>query len=277
MAKSKTITVQGASIALFTEKDKDFISLTDIAKQFNKETPSSLIINWLRNKDTLEFIGVWEKLHNLDFNLIEFDKIRIQAGTNRFVLSAKNWIESTGAIGIKSKAGRYGGTYAHKDIALGFSYWLSPPFQLYIIQEFQRLKTEEVKSLDWNVKRTLAKINYHIHTDAIKEHLTPPDIEKTLKEGFVYASEADLLNVALFGITAKQWRESNQDKDGNIRDYATAEQLVVLANMENLNAEFIKDGLAPEERLKRLNQIAIYQMKLLLETLTVKALKKGKK
>lgn len=273
MLKNKTIIIHGNSIALFTERDRDFISLTDIAKQFNSENPSSLIINWLRNKDTIEFLGVWEKLHNIDFNLIEFDRIREQSGTNRFILSAKNWIEHTGAIGIKSKSGRYGGTYAHKDIALGFSYWLSPPLQLYILQEFQRLKTEETINLDWNVKRTLAKINYHIHTDAIKEHLIPPDIAKTLNEGFVYANEADLLNMALFGFTAKHWRESNPKKEGNIRDYATANQLVVLANMENLNAEFIKEGLLPKERLQRLNQIAIYQMKLLLGATATKALK----
>ena len=279
MAKKYSVLVQGAKINFYSLKDNDFFSVTDIAKKFNKDNPSSLIINWLRNRDTIEFLSVWEKLHNPEFNLIEFDKIRKESGYNSFILSAKRWINSTNAIGIKSKSGRYGGTYAHKDITMAFCYWLSPPFQLYLIKEFQRLKEDEfrIRNLDWDLKRTLAKVNYRIHTDAIKSHLIPPRVKKTIEATLVYASEADLLNIALFGMTAKQWREQNPNIKGNIRDSATSEQLLVLANMENLNAEYIKESLPKEERLKRLNQIAIYQMGLLIELPSIKALGKGEK
>jgi len=280
MAKKKktTLHIKGVDIRLLSNKQEDFFSITDIAKKFNPTNPSVLIINWLRNKDTIEFLGVWEQLHNPKFNLIEFDKIKNEAGFNRFVLSAKKWINETGAIGIRSKAGRYGGTYAHKDIALGFCYWISPPFQLYLLKEFQRLKAKEAEeeqaSLKWQLKRTLAKVNYRIHTDAVQQHLIPSKLTAK-QQGIVYASEADLLNVALFGQTAKQWRTANSNKKGNIRDHATGEQLLVLSNLENLNAEFIKDGLDQEERLERLNEIAIYQMQVLVVPTTIRQLPKG--
>ena len=268
MAKKATINVQDTDISVLIGNDQDYFSLTDIAKRVNEENPAGIVINWLRLKDTIEFLGTWEILHNPDFNLIEFDKVKSEAGTNRFILSVSKWVETTGAVGITTKAGRHGGgTFAHKDIALAFCYWVSPTFQLYLIKEFQRLKDQEAKehreALDWNLKRTLAKVNYRIHTDAVKMHLIPPRLAGTKHEGVVYASQADILNLALFGVTAKQWREANPDLKGNIRDYATAEQLLVLVNLENLNAHFIKEGLAPDERLDKLNEVAIYQMQLL--------------
>lgn len=274
MAKNSSFVVQGTEIRLFTQKEEDYISLTDIAKRVNPRS-EIVIQNWIRNRDTVEFLGVWEQLHNPAFKHIEFDVFRTQAGMNSFVLSPKQWIQKTDAIGLQSKAGKNGGTYAHKDIALAFCYWISPPFQLYVIKEFQRLKKEEndQQSLEWNVKRILTKINYRIHTDAVKEHLIPPRIYNTKQEGYVFANEADVLNLALFGLTAKQWREANPDTKGNVRDQATAEQLVVLSNLENLNAEFIKDGLTQEERLQRLNEIAIYQMKLLTNVPFINPLK----
>jgi hypothetical protein len=257
------------------QNNEEYISLTDIARKFNEEQPSSLIVNWIRLKDTIEFMGVWEKLHNTSFNLIEFDRIKSQTGTNRFIIATGTWIVSTNAIGLQTKSGRYGGTYAHKDIALAFCYWLSPPFQLYIIKEFQRLKAIENNSLDWNIKRTLAKINYRIHTDAVQMHLLPPKIKQAFKqENSIYAEEADVLNVALFGITAKKWKEINPNKIGNIRDEASSEQLLVLSNLENLNAEFIKQGLSQKERLHKLNQIAIYQIQILLKSDSFKKLNK---
>lgn len=275
MAKKKIIIVQGTEIRLYPqEKEEDFFSLTDIAKKFNPENPSILIVNWFRNKDTVEFLGVWEKLHNPDFNLIEFDKIKNEAGTNRFVLSTSRWINETEAIGIKSKAGRYGGTYAHKDIAMAFCYWLSPPFQLYIIKEFQRLKEEEAQrqNLEWDVRRIMAKANYRIHTEAVREHLIPPRLQYTKMEGLYFANEADLLNMALFGMTAKEWRRQNPDKKGNIRDHATAEQLLVLSNLQSLNAKLMKWDCDQEQRLQILNEAAIEEMQILLSSTSLKGL-----
>jgi len=264
--KKKTITVQGGEITLLPQKGiDDYISLTDIMKKFDDEFS---IYSWLRNKNTVEFLGVWEQLHNPNFKPNEFVTFKNQAGSNNFNLTPKKWITATNAIGITVKSGRYGGgTFAHRDIAINFCYWLSPTFQLYLIKEFQRLKEIEAEAqkatLEWHIKRTLAKVNYRIHTDAVQQHLLPPRLNAK-QRGIVYASEADLLNMALFGMTAKMWRSQNPDKKGNIRDHATGEQLLVLSNLENLNAEFIKVGLDQEERLERLNEIAIYQMGVLV-------------
>lgn len=228
----------------------------------------------LRNRNTVEFLGIWELINNPYFKPVEFDRFRKEAGLNSFILSPKKWVDTTNAIGIFSKSGRYGGTYAHKDIAFEFGSWLSPEFKLYLITEFQRLKDEEsrTKSLEWNLQRTLAKVNYQIHTDAIKENLIPQEVTKQ-QASFVYANEADLLNVALFGITAKEWRDNNPNKTGNIRDYATLEQLVVLSNMESVNALLIRQGLSQSERLLQLNKVAITQMTSLLTSNTMKKLK----
>ena len=254
------ITVEEQEISIIKD---DYISLTDMVR--NIDNGLVLIEKWLRNKNTIEFIGIWEEIYNTDFNSPEFEGIKNEAGLNRFSLSVKMWIAKTNAIGIVAKAGRYGGTYAHKDIAFEFASWISPKFKLFLIKEFQRLKNEEIEKykLGWDIKRTIVKMNYHIHTDAIKNNLIPPDIAKN-KIIFIYASEADLLNVALFGLTAKEWKECNSKLEGNMRDYATAEQLVVLANLENLNAEYIKQRLSSNDRLEKLNQIAIEQLKLLL-------------
>jgi hypothetical protein len=240
----------------------DYISLTDMVKSI--ENGLVLIEKWLRNKNTIEFLGIWEEIYNINFNSPEFEGIKNEAGLNRFSLSAKMWISKTNAIGIIAKAGRYGGTYAHKDIAFEFASWISPKFKLYLIKEFQRLKNDEIEKqkLGWDIKRTLVKMNYYIHTDAIKNNLIPPDLAKN-RVPFIYASEADLLNVALFGLTAKKWSEENSKLEGNMRDYATAEQLVVMANLESLNAQLIKQNISFEERLIRLNQVAIEQLKLL--------------
>ena len=256
------INVLNKEIKLYTVRDEDYISLTDIARYKDSERTDYIIQNWLRNRNTIEFLGIWEHLNNPDFNPIEFDGIRNQAGLNSFVLTAKRWIKATNAIGISSKAGRYGGTYAHKDIAFEFASWVSVEFKLYLIKEFQRLKEEERKTLGWDIRRNLAKINYRVHTDAIQRHLIPPTLDKK-QTSLVYASEADVLNLALFGMTAAQWREANPDKRGNIRDDADVTQLVCLSNLENLNALFIAEGMSQQERLKRLNQIAIHQMTLL--------------
>ena len=274
---TKTIEVQGAEIKLLVENDSDFISLTDLTQNF--EGGSGLIEKWLRNRNTVEFLGMWEKLYNPKFNEIQFQELTSQAGLNTFMMSVKKWIDETGAIGIRAKAGRYGGTYAHKDIALEFCTWLSPLFKLYVVREFDRLKSLEHEKLaiECNVKRVLPKINYRIHTDAVKAHLIPPRIASTSSESIVYASEADLLNLALFGITAKDWSKQNPTLKGNMRDYATAEQLLVLANLENLNAEFIKEGYSQDERLQRLNEVAIYQMELLTEPKVAKMLETPKK
>ena len=241
----------------------DYISLTDMVR--NIDNGLVLIEKWLRNKNTIEFIGIWEEIYNTNFNSPEFEGIKNEAGLNRFSLSVKMWITKTNAIGIVAKAGRYGGTYAHKDIAFEFASWISPKFKLFLIKEFQRLKNNEIEKqkIGWDIKRTIVKMNYHIHTNAIKSNLIPIDIAKN-KINFIYATEADLLNIALFGTTAKQWQEKNPKLTGNLRDYASVEQLVVLANLENLNAEFIKQNLEAEDRLKRLNKIAIEQLKLLL-------------
>ncbi|MDP3848912.1 MAG: KilA-N domain-containing protein [Luteolibacter sp.] len=274
MSKSKknSIDVQGAAIAVVSNDTGDFISLTDMAKKFGDDV---LIYNWMRNRNTLEFIGIWEQIHNPAFKGLEFETFRNQAGLNRFSLTPRKWIEATGAIGFQSKAGRYGGgTYAHKDIAFEFGSWLSPEFKLYLIKEFQRLKDDENDrlKLDWNLQRTLAKINYRIHTDAIKDTLIPPSITKA-QASAVYASEADLLNVALFGQTAKQWRDAHPGAEGNVRDHAPLEQLVVLTNLESLNSVLIRQGLPQPERLATLNDIAITQMRALLSASSVKRLK----
>ncbi|MFM9838112.1 MAG: KilA-N domain-containing protein [Cyclobacteriaceae bacterium] len=274
MKDKKAISVQGTMVTILSQKESDYISLTDIAKYRNAEEPFSIINNWMRSKSTIDFLGLWEKLNNADFKPIEFDRFRNESGTNYFVLSPQKWIENTSAIGIISKSGRYGGTYAHKDIAFEFASWISSEFKLYLITEFQRLKDDENKrlSLEWNLSRTLSKINYRIHTDAIKEHIIPQNITKE-QASFVYANEADVLNVALFGKTAKQWRDENPKLDGNIRDYANLEQLLVLANMESLNAEFIRMALSQSERLIKLNQIAIVQLKSLTANSSIKKLK----
>lgn len=248
---------------IFGLHDDDYICLTDMVKAGdNSERTNIVIQNWMRRKDTISYLGVWENLHNPNFKSIEFDAIRNASGTNRFILTAKEWIERTNAIGIIAKSGRYGGTYAHKDIAYHFGMWLSPEFNLLVVKEFQRLKEEEQKALGWSAKRELAKINYHIHTDAIKEHLIPEEID-AYHRSLIYANEADVLNVALFGMTAKEWRDAHPDDKGNIRDYATINQLICLSNMENLNAVFINEDMPQQERLQKLNQIAIQQMTVL--------------
>ena len=271
-AKRATIEVQGSSIGILTQPGGDYISLTDMVRNF--DGAGALIEQWLKNKDTVLFLGVWERINNPGFNSLEFDGIRNEAGRNSFFLSAKKWIDVTGAKGLIASAGRYGGTYAHKDIAFEFGSWLSPEFKLYLIKEFQRLKDEENDRLQlgWNLQRTLAKINYRIHTDAIKETLIPPSVTKT-QAVLVYASEADLLNVALFGQTAKQWRDAHPVAEGNIRDHAPLEQLVVLTNLESLNSVLIRQGLPQPERLLKLNEIAITQMRTLLTDHNVKRLK----
>ena len=246
-----------------------------MAKFKNAENTGLVISHWLSTRFAIDFLGIWEQINNPDFNLTEFSNIRFNAGSNGYVLSTKQWIERTNAIGIISSAGRYGGTYAHKDIAFEFGSWLSPEFKYYLIREYQRLKEEEQKQLGWSAKRELAKINYRIHTDAIKQNLIPPELTPAQKS-FVYADEADMLNVAMFGVTAKQWREANPDLKGNIRDYATINQLICLSNMENLNAVFINDGLPQNERLEKLNKIAIQQMKVLENVEDRKLLTEGK-
>ena len=254
------INVKDTEITVISIDERDYISLTDMVR--NIENGTALIEKWLRNKNTIEFLGIWEEMYNPNFNSPEFEGIKNEAGLNRFILSVKQWIEKTNAIGIIAKAGRYGGTYAHKDLAFEFASWVSPQFKLYLLREFQRLKEEEQKLLGWSAKRELAKINYRIHTDAIKQNLIPQELTPAQKS-FVYADEADMLNVAMFGKTAREWREENPDLKGNIRDYATINQLICLSNMENLNSVFINEGLAQSERLEKLNKIAIQQMKVL--------------
>ncbi len=274
--KNKTIIVKGLEVVTFKKNEKDFISLTDIARYKDKERTNYIIQNWMRNRDTIEFLGLWEKLNNPQFKSIEFDAFKSQAGLNSFSLTPQRWVESTKAMGLVSKAGRYGGgTFAHKDIAFEFATWISPEFKLFLIKEFQRLKDEENERLilGWDAKRLLTKINYHIHTDAIKENLIPPFISKQ-KETIIYANEADVLNVALFGMTAKEWRDKNPKTEGNIRDYADVTQLVCLANLESLNAEYIRAGLSQNERLRKLNASAITQMKSLLNNPSVKRLER---
>lgn len=273
MAKNKTIQVQGTEITVVANNKEDYISLTDIAKSKEGDGRAADIIkNWIRNRGTIEFIGTWEQLHNPNFKVVEFDHFRMNAGLTSFVLSPGKWVEATAAIGIFVKGGRYGGTYAHKDIAFEFCSAISPVFKLYLIKEFQRLKEEEHKQLGWSAKRELAKINYRIHTDAIKENPIPPELTKK-QVNLVYASEADLLNMALFGVTAKQWRDKHPDDKGNIRDYANVSQLICLVNLENLNAHFIQQGIEQPDRLRILNNTAIQQMKLLTVDNTIKKLK----
>lgn len=268
------IEVMGKEIGLISKNDQDFISLTDIARYKNRELTGLVISHWLSNRYSIEFIGLWETVNNRDFNLTEFSNIKSYSGSNGFVLTSKQWIEKTGAIGIISKPGRYGGTYAHKDIAFEFATWISAEFKLYLIVEFQRLKNDENKrlKLEWNLQRTISKINYRIHTDAIKANLIPPEISK-FQVQFIYASEADMLNVAMFGMTAKEWRDKNPDSEGNIRDEATLEQLVVLSNLESINSVLIDQGVVQSERLVKLNSIAINQMKSLLGSVSIKKLK----
>jgi len=259
MSKMKVL---NREVTVLSVKEEDYICLTDIARYKNEDGTDDLIRNWLRNRNTIEFLGIWEQLNNPNFKPVEFDGFKSQAGLNSFTLTPKQWIEKTGAIGIISKAGRYGGTYAHKDIAFEFASWISVEFKLYMIKEFQRLKEQERETLGWDIRRNLAKINYRIHTDAIRTHLIPPELSKA-QTTIIYASEADVLNMALFGKTAAQWRKENPGEKGNIRDQATSAQLVCLSNLENLNALFITQVLPQSERLQRLNQIAIQQMQLL--------------
>ena len=262
--------IEGSEINIIAIDNRDYISLTDMVR--NIENGSALIEKWLRNKNTIEFLGIWEDMYNPNFNSPEFEGIKIEAGLNRFILSVKQWVKKTNSIGIVAKAGRYGGTYAHKDIAFEFASWVSPYFKLYLIKEFERLKKEEQEKLGWDIKRNLAKINYRIHTDAIKNNLVPEKLPKE-KINFIYANEADILNMALFGMTAKEWRDENPNLKGNIRDYADISQLVCLSNLENLNAVFINKGMKQSDRLGKLNSIAIEQMKILSEAETVKKLK----
>ncbi len=271
MSPAKTIIVKDQPITIIEVNQQDYISLTDMIKSFGDE---SIITNWLRNRNTIEFLGIWEQIYNPDFKPLEFEGFKKQAGLNSFWLSPKKWIDTTNATGLISKAGRYGGgTYAHKDIAFEFGSWLSPEFKLYLIKEFQRLKEEENsrQSLEWNLQRTLSKINYRIHTDAIKEELVPPALTREQKST-IYASEADVLNMSLFGQTAAAWRANHKDKQGNIRDHAELEQLVVLTNLESINAVLIRQGLPQTERLLKLNEIAINQMKSLLNSSGMKKL-----
>ncbi len=270
---SKKIIVKNLEIVIFTKNDFDYISLTDIAKYRNFSETDDIIKNWIRNRSTVEYLGLWEKLNNPNFKHVEFDGFLSKSGSNSFVLSPTKWIQSTDAIGLISKAGRNGGTFAHKDIAFEFAMWLSPEFKLYLIKEFQRLKEDENKrlALGWSVKRTLIKMNYKIHTDAIKEHLIPRDISKN-KIKIVYAHEADVLNVAVFGLTSNEWRDKNSRLEGNIRDYADVSQLIVLANLESINAELIRQGEPQSSRLSKLNKIAIIQMKSLLNNSSINKL-----
>ena len=273
MTKNKKINVKGFEISIISKKGHDFISLTDMLKAKDGDF---FISDWLRNRNTVEFLGIWESINNPDFNYGKFAVIKSQAGLNSYKISVKEWIKKTNAIGLKATAGRYGGTYAHKDIAFEFGMWISPEFKIYLIKEFQRLKEEQNKSLalGWDIKRTLTKLNYRIHTDAIKENLIPPQISQQSAQ-IIYANEADVLNMALYGITAKDWRDKNPKTEGNIRDYSTVVQLVILANLEGLNAEFIRQRLSQGKCLQMLNEIAMIQMKSLLGNPSVNKLGKG--
>ncbi|ORC35710.1 DNA-binding protein [Marispirochaeta aestuarii] len=268
MKTNKTIIVLDEEIRV--TKD-DYILLTDMLRS---KDGNFFITDWLRNRNTLEYLGIWERVHNPNFNWGEFAIIKSQAGLNRYKISVKEWVAKTNAIGIQAKAGRYGGTYAHSDIAFEFGMWISAEFKIYLVKEFQRLKNEEAKQLGWEVRRQLTKINYRIHSEAVKENLIPPTLTKQ-QTSLVYATEADLLNMALFGKTARQWREENNDKSGNIRDYANVSQLVCLANLETLNAHLIQQNMVQAERLKLLNQTAIQQMRLLTESNNIKELQGG--
>ena len=274
MARSKIILVKGISITTVKIENEDYISLTDIARNKNADEPKDVVKNWMRSRTTIEFLGLWEQLNNPDFKGVEFDSFLFEAGSNSFTLSPSKWIETTNAKGIYSKQGNNGGTFAHKDIAFEFASWVSSSFKLYLIKEFQRLKSDENDrlKLEWNLQRTLAKVNYHIHTEAIKENLIPVSLTKE-QINYVYANEADMLNVALFGMTAKEWRDTNPKAEGNIRDTATIEQLVVISNLESINAVLIQQNLSQAKRLNQLNDIAISQMKSLLINKNIKKLK----
>jgi hypothetical protein len=274
MAKNKILQVQGKEIALISDQVNDYISLTDMARYRDEERTNYIIQNWMRTRSAIEFCGLWEQMNNTDFNSIEFDAFKNDSGSNSFALTPQRWIQSTNAKGIISKSGRYGGTYAHRDIAFEFATWISAEFKFYFIKEFQRLKADESDrlKLEWNLQRTLAKVNYHIHTDAIKENLIPKELSKK-ETSIVYATEADVLNMALFGKTAGQWRTENPNAAGNIRDQASLEQLVVLTNLESLNAVLINQGIAQGQRLLQLNKIAIQQLKTLLNNASLKRLK----
>ena len=271
MSKTHKIEVLSQSVSLFKHRDEDYISLTDMLKAKDGDF---FISDWLRNRNTVEYLGIWERIHNPDFNYGEFATIKSQAGLNSYKISVKEWVAKTNAIGLVAKAGRYGGTYAHQDIAFEFGMWISPEFKIYLVKEFQRLKAEERRQLGWDIRRNLAKINYRIHTDAIKENLIPPELTKQ-QISFVYAAEADVLNMALFGITAKQWRDSHPEDKGNIRDHANVSQLVCLSNLENLNALFIQEAVSQTERLIKLNKIAIQQMHLLSDEVNMLEQKTG--
>ncbi len=278
MAKSNTINVQNIPVSITSINGDDFICITDMAQaKSDTSRAADVIKNWIRTRSTLEFLGTWEKIYNSNFNVVEFDHFKTEAGLPSFVLSPTQWVEKTGAIGIFSKAGRYGGTYAHKDIAFEFGSAISPEFKLFLIKEFQRLKTEENDrlNLEWNFQRTLAKVNYKIHTDSIKENLIPQILDKK-QTTLLYASEADVLNMALFGMTAKQWRDMNPNEKGNVRDYATIQQLVVLSNLESINAMLIAQAMPQNERLIQLNKLAITQMKSLVNNQHIKKLGNGK-
>jgi hypothetical protein len=264
------LNVKGTEITIITKSEIDYMSLTDMTSAFNEG--SGIIGKWITNKNTLEYLGIWEKLNNSDFNYTEFGVIENESGKNRFIMSVGQWIERTNANGLIVKAGRYGGTYAHKDIAFQFAMWLSPEFQIYLIKEFQRLKEDEQKQIGWSAKRELAKLNYHIHTDAIKQNLIPAELS-VQHTSIIYASEADVLNMALFGMTAKQWRDKNPELKGNMRDYAGINELICLSNMENINAVFINENMPQNERLIKLNRIAIQQMSVLHEVENRKFLK----
>jgi len=270
----KKIIAKGIQIYILKKDQGEFISLTDIAKLKNKDAPADVVKNWMRTHSTIEFLGLWEKINNPNFKLVEFDGFKNEAGSNSFVLSPQKWIASTAATGIVSKSGRYGGgTFAHNDIAFEFASWISAEFKLFLIKEFQRLKAEENErlTLGWDVKRQLTKVNYRIHTDSIKENLIPQSVTNNQAK-IIYASEADILNMALFGKTAQDWRDENKGKEGNIRDYSDVTQLVVLANLEGVNAELIRQGLPQSERLIKLNEIAISQMRSLLGNPAIKKL-----
>ena len=257
--KTNLIVVKDTTIKTMKVGDAEYVCITDIARQKNEHDPNGVVANWMRNRNTIEFLGVWETLYNANFNPLEFEGFRQEAGLNAFTLSPSKWVERTNAIGIMATSGRYGGTYAVSDIAFEFASWISVEFKLYLVKEFQRLKEEEQKQIGWTAKRELSKINYRIHTDAIKAHLIPTEVTRE-QAALKYADEADVLNMAMFGMTAKEWREANPDKKGNIRDYASINELICLSNMENLNAVFINDGMPQSERLIKLNQIAIHQM-----------------
>jgi len=275
--EKSTIDVKGTAVTVLSQSRDDYISLTDIAKYKEPKRSDHVIQNWMRNRNTIEFLGIWERLNNSDFKPLEFEGFRNKSGLNSFVLTPHQWTSSTHAIGIISKRGRYGGTYAHKDIAFEFASWISVEFKIYLIKEFQRLKEDENSrlSLAWNLNRTLSKLNYRIHTDAIKEHLVP-SVVTPVQAAITYANEADILNIALFGQTAKQWRDLNPSQAGNVRDHATIEQLLVLANIESMNAELIHMKLSQGERLKRLNEIAIRQMQVLASSSPAKQLTEAK-